>query len=132
MLLIKILGPILFAYIWIEMGRNSDNYAESKEKTLFGLSLFSFFGPIVITVIVLGIQRIVKLGRKKDSFDDIDLDSKDKNTIDLSEGDRNSDFSDKIKKSNASALGQEKLGEEMEGPKEERRNSMVEDRSVAR
>jgi hypothetical protein len=132
MLLIKILGPILFAYIWIEMGRNSDNYAESKEKTLFGLSLLSFFGPIVITVIVLGIQRIVKLGRKKDSFDDIDLDSKDKNTIDLSEGDRNSDFSDKIKKSNASALGQEKLGEEMEGPKEERRNSMVEDRSVAR
>ena len=132
MLLIKILGPILFAYIWIEMGRNSDNYSESKEKTLFGLSLFSFFGPIVITVIVLGIQRIVKLGRKKDSFDDIDLDSKDKNTIDLSEGDRNSDFSDKIKKSNASALGQEKLGEEMEGPKEERRNSMVEDRSVAR
>lgn len=132
MLLIKILGPILFAYIWIEMGRNSDNYAESKEKTLFGLSLFSFFGPIAITVIVLGIQRIVKLGRKKDSFDDIDLDSKDKNTIDLSEGDRNSDFSDKIKKSNASALGQEKLGEEMEGPKEERRNSMVEDRSVAR
>lgn len=122
MLLIKILGPILFAYIWIEMGRNSDNYAESKEKTLFGLSLFSFFGPIAITVIVLGIQRIVKLGRKKDSFDDIDLDSKDKNTIDLSEGDRNSDFSDKIKKSNASALGQEKLGEEMEGPKEERRN----------
>lgn len=132
MLLIKILGPILFAYIWIEMGRNSDNYSESKEKTLFGLSLFSFFGPIAITVIVLGIQRIVKLGRKKDSFDDIDLDSKDKNTIDLSEGDRNSDFSDKIKKSNASALGQVKLGEEMEGPKEERRNSMVEDRSVAR
>jgi hypothetical protein len=46
--------------------------------------LTAYFAPLGLTIIVLGIQRIVKLGRPKPELA-INEDTRDKNTIDLSE-----------------------------------------------
>lgn len=48
--------------------------------------LLAYFAPISLTFIVLAIQRIVKLGRKKSEIE-IEDSARDKNTIDLSDGD---------------------------------------------
>ena len=47
--------------------------------------LTAYFAPLALTVIVLGIQRIFKLGRNKPELDISDDPAKDKNTIDLSD-----------------------------------------------
>jgi len=45
--------------------------------------LTAYFAPFGLTVIILSIQRIFKLGRKKPDLEDS---VQDKNTIDLSDG----------------------------------------------
>ena len=49
--------------------------------------LTAYFAPLGLTIIVLGIQRIVKLGRSKPELA-INEDTRDKNTIELSEGEQ--------------------------------------------
>jgi hypothetical protein len=56
--------------MWIEIASDPLNYSQANEKKLFALSLLSYFGPLGIIIIVLGIQRIVRLGRKQPDLDD--------------------------------------------------------------
>ena len=62
--IIKIIGPILFTYVWIEMATSHLNYQDTNEKAIFVLSLVAYFAPFGLMVTVLGIQRVVKLARK--------------------------------------------------------------------
>lgn len=62
--IIKICGPILYTYVWIKIAANSENYNEQHEKILLALSLLAYFAPLAITIVVLGIQRIIRLGKK--------------------------------------------------------------------
>ena len=63
--IIKVMGPVLFTYVWIEMATNHLNYQDTNERAIFALSLVAYFAPFGLMVIVLGFQRIVKLARKK-------------------------------------------------------------------
>ena len=62
--IIKVMGPVLFTYVWIEMATSHLNYQDTNEKAIFVMSLIAYFAPFGLMVVVLGIQRVVKLVRK--------------------------------------------------------------------
>jgi len=80
-LVFKILGPILFTYIWIEMASNRDNFLLTPQKVLFALSLIAYFSPIVAILMTLFTQAIAKLMRKKPELQEQIPEIKDRQTI---------------------------------------------------
>lgn len=64
-ILIKILGPILFTFIWIKMGAFITDFTQPMERFLFAGLILAYFGPLGAMFLTLAIQRLVKLGSNK-------------------------------------------------------------------
>jgi len=65
LLFIKILGPIVFTYLWIELAANSQYMTNSLQRMILAFSLLAYFAPLSLMIITMGVQRIFKLGKGK-------------------------------------------------------------------
>ncbi len=64
-ILIKVIGPILFTYVWIKIGINISQFNASMERFMFAALILAYFGPLASMFITLAVQRLVKLGKGK-------------------------------------------------------------------
>jgi hypothetical protein len=65
---IKLVGPLLFTYVWVKIGANINDFTQPMEQFMFAGLILAYFGPIGFMFLTLAIQRLVKLGRgKKDN-----------------------------------------------------------------
>jgi hypothetical protein len=65
LLFIKILGPIIFTVIWIELAANSQYITSNIQRMILAFSILAYFAPLSLMIITIGIQRIFKLGKDK-------------------------------------------------------------------
>jgi len=64
-ILIKLIGPILFTYVWIKIGVNVNDFNTSMERFMFAGLILAYFGPLASMFFTLAVQRLVKLGKGK-------------------------------------------------------------------
>lgn len=65
LLFIKVLGPIIFTFLWIELAANAKNMTSDLQRMVLAFSLLAYFAPLSLMIITIGIQRIFKLGKGK-------------------------------------------------------------------
>ena len=64
-ILIKVIGPVLFTFIWIKIAADINDFTQPMEKFLFAGLILAYFGPLGCMFITLAIQRLIKLGNNK-------------------------------------------------------------------